>query len=108
MRPRSARSPCAYRPAIAPTNSSRAAMLICLILSPAGEHRSGANQMRQYRSFREHIRRGNAEARVDQDEKLSPEARRKEGVARLKSRIWRPARPRKGPCFLAVAAGRIE
>ena len=31
----------------------------------------------------------------------------REGVARLKSRIWRPARPRKGSCFLAVAAGRI-
>ena len=55
--------------------------------------------MRQYRSFREHIRRGNAEARVDQDEKLSPEARRKEGVARLKSRIWRPAGLRKGRVF---------
>src|SRR5438876_11393581 len=38
---------------------------------------------------------------------MSPDARRKEGIARLKSRIWRPARPRKGPCFLAVAAGRI-
>src|SRR6266404_7560190 len=35
-------------------------MLICLILGPADEHRSGANQMRQYLSFREHFRRGNA------------------------------------------------
>jgi hypothetical protein len=32
--------------------------------------------------------------------------KRREGVARLKSRIWRPAGPRKGPCFLAVTAGR--
>ena len=31
----------------APTNSSRAAMLIRLIISPADENRSGANQMRQ-------------------------------------------------------------
>ena len=38
---------------------------------------------------------------------MSPGSRRKEGVARLKLRIWRPARPRKGPCFLAIAAGRI-
>src|SRR6516225_179298 len=60
IRPRSARSPCAYRPAIAATNSSRAAMLIRLILSPADENRSGANQMRQHTSFREHFRRGNA------------------------------------------------
>jgi len=29
------------------------------------------------------------------------------GVARLESRIWRPARPREGPCCLAVADGRI-
>jgi hypothetical protein len=35
-------------------------MLIRLILSPADEHRSGANQMRQHLSFREHFRRGNA------------------------------------------------
>src|SRR5215469_17888012 len=60
MRPRSTRSPCAYRPAIAATNSSRAAMLIRLIISPADEYRSGANQMRQHLSFREHFRRGNA------------------------------------------------
>src|SRR5690349_20087514 len=37
-------------------------MLIRLILSPAHEHRSGANQMRQHLSFREHFRRGNAPA----------------------------------------------
>src|SRR5712671_3035621 len=37
-------------------------MLIRLILSPADEHRSGANQMRQHLSFREHFRRGNAPA----------------------------------------------
>jgi hypothetical protein len=37
-------------------------MLIRLILSPADEHRSGANQMRQHLSFREHFRRGNASA----------------------------------------------
>src|SRR5215467_9925222 len=60
MRPRSTRSPCAYRPAIAATNSSRAAMLIRLIISPADEYRSGATQMRQHLSFREHFRRGNA------------------------------------------------
>src|SRR5262249_20124609 len=42
------------------TNSSRAAMLIRLIISPADEHRAGANQMRQHLSFREHFRRGNA------------------------------------------------
>ena len=30
------------------------------------------------------------------------------GVARLKSRIWRTARPRKGPCFLAIAVGGIR
>src|ERR1700741_5439597 len=35
-------------------------MLICLIPSPADEHPSGANQMRQHLSFREHFRRGNA------------------------------------------------
>src|SRR5437016_2349908 len=35
-------------------------MLIRLIISPADENRSGANQMRQHRSFREHFRRGNA------------------------------------------------
>jgi exonuclease III len=35
-------------------------MLIRLIISPADEHRSGANQMRQYLSLREHFRRGNA------------------------------------------------
>jgi hypothetical protein len=35
-------------------------MLIRLILSPADEHRSGANQMGQHLSFREHFRRGNA------------------------------------------------
>jgi len=51
IRPRSARRPCAYRPAIAATNSSRAAMLIRIILSPADEHRSGVNQMRQHLSF---------------------------------------------------------
>jgi hypothetical protein len=60
IRPRSARSPCAYRPAIAATNSSRAAMLIRLIISPADENRPGANQMRQHLSFREHSTRGNA------------------------------------------------
>jgi hypothetical protein len=35
-------------------------MLIRLIISPADENRSGANQMRQHLSFREHFRRGNA------------------------------------------------
>jgi hypothetical protein len=38
---------------------------------------------------------------------VSPDAWRRGGVARLKSRIWRAARPREGPCFLAVTAGRI-
>src|SRR5881275_253039 len=51
MRPRSVLSACEYRPAIAATNSSRAAMLIRLIADPADEHRSGANQMRQWFSF---------------------------------------------------------
>jgi ABC-type nitrate/sulfonate/bicarbonate transport system substrate-binding protein len=37
-------------------------MLIRLIISPADENRSGANQMRQHLSFREHFRRGNAHA----------------------------------------------
>jgi hypothetical protein len=49
-------------------------MLIRLILSPADEHRPGANQMRQYLSFREHFRRGNAEERVNRDEEVSPDA----------------------------------
>jgi len=35
-------------------------MLIRLILDPADEHRSGANQMRQWLSFQEHSRRGKA------------------------------------------------
>jgi hypothetical protein len=35
-------------------------MLIRLIRSPADEHRSGANEMRQHLSFQEHSRRGNA------------------------------------------------
>src|SRR3954451_945714 len=35
-------------------------MLIRLIISPADQNRSGANQMRQHLSFREHFRRGNA------------------------------------------------
>src|SRR3977135_3453588 len=42
MRPRSVLSACEYRPAIAATNSSRAAMLIRLIPDPADEHRPGA------------------------------------------------------------------
>ena len=62
--------------------------------------------MRQHLSFREHFRGGNAEEHVNQDEGVSPDARRREGVARPELRIWRPARPRKGPCFLAVAVGR--
>src|SRR5262249_12789967 len=49
-----------YRSAIAATNSSRVAMLIRLIPDPADEHRPGANQMRQWLSFRDHSRRGNA------------------------------------------------
>src|SRR5437868_7266221 len=60
MRPRSVLSACEYRPAIAATNSSRAARLIRLIPDTADEHRSGANQMRQWLSFQEHSRRGNA------------------------------------------------
>jgi len=62
--------------------------------------------MRQHLSFREHFRRGNAAQRVKQDEEVSPDARRREGVARPELRIWRSARPRKGPCFLAIAVGR--
>jgi hypothetical protein len=62
--------------------------------------------MRQHLSFRVHFRRGNAEEHVDQDEEVSPDARRREGVARPELRIWRSARPRKGPCFLAIAVGR--
>ena len=45
----------ASTPAIAATSSSRATMLIRLILDPADEHRSGANQMRQWFSFGEHF-----------------------------------------------------
>ena len=52
-----------YRSATAATNSSRAAMLIRLIVSAADENRSGANQMRQHLSFREHFRRGNGSTR---------------------------------------------
>jgi hypothetical protein len=40
-------------------------MLIRLILDPANELRSGANQMRQWLSFREHSRRGNAALHPD-------------------------------------------
>jgi hypothetical protein len=40
-------------------------MLIRLIISPADENRSGANQMRQHLSFREHFRRGNAASYPD-------------------------------------------
>src|SRR6516164_4474352 len=65
MRPRSPRSPLAYRSATAATNSSRATILIRLIISPADEDRSGANQMRQHLSFREHFRRGNAHRSSD-------------------------------------------
>ena len=35
-------------------------MLIRLIISPADQNRSGANQVRQHLSVREHFRRGNA------------------------------------------------
>src|SRR5947209_162231 len=42
-------------------------MLIRLIISPADEIRSGANQMRQHVSFREHFRRGNADRSGNQD-----------------------------------------
>src|SRR5205823_3234349 len=40
-------------------------MLIRLIISPADQNRSGANQMRQHLSFREHFRRGNASFHPD-------------------------------------------
>jgi len=40
-------------------------MLIRLILDPADEHRSRANQMRQWLSFQEHSRRGNASSHLD-------------------------------------------
>src|SRR5271169_4488016 len=63
-----------YRPAIAATSSSRAATLIRLILDPADEHRSGANQMRQWLSFREHSRRGNAASHPDRRAALQPAA----------------------------------
>jgi hypothetical protein len=43
-------------------------MLIRLILDPDDEHRSGANQMRQWFSFQEHSKRGNAEGSDNQDE----------------------------------------
>src|SRR5271169_5056177 len=39
-------------------------MLIRLILDPTDEHRSGANQMRQWLSFQEHSRRGNARRKL--------------------------------------------
>jgi hypothetical protein len=57
--------PLRYRHVIAATNSLRAAMLIRLVIGPADEHRSGANQMRQHLSFREHFRRGNAASHLD-------------------------------------------
>src|SRR5579862_6418613 len=60
MRPRSVLSAREYRSAIAATNSSRVAMLTRLIPDPADEHRTGANQMRQWLSIQEHFRRGNA------------------------------------------------
>src|SRR6516225_2204931 len=60
-----ATAPLAYRSATAATSSSRATILIRLIISPADEHRSGANQMRQHLSFREHFRRGNAASYPD-------------------------------------------
>src|SRR5438105_13932458 len=72
MRPRSVLSACEYRPAIAATNSSRAAMLIRLIPDPADEHRSGANQMRQWLSFQEHSRRGNASSHPDRRATIIP------------------------------------
>src|SRR6266705_190375 len=107
IRPRSVRSACEYRPDIAATNSSRTAMLIRLILDPADEHRSGANQMRQWLSFQEHSRRGNAEARVKLDEKVLPDARRQEGVS--PTDIAHPANGAalKGARWLAVAADRV-
>jgi hypothetical protein len=40
-------------------------MLIRLILDPADEHRSGANQIRQWLTFQEHSRRGNAASHPD-------------------------------------------
>jgi hypothetical protein len=39
---------------------------------------------------------------------VSPDARRREGIARPELRIWRSAGPRKGPCFLAIASRRDE
>src|ERR1700722_13652375 len=65
MRPRSVLSAREYRSAIAATNSSRVAMLIRLIPDPADEHRPGANQMRQWLSFRDRSRRGNAPSHPD-------------------------------------------
>jgi len=47
-------------------------MLIRLILDPADKHRSGANQMRQWFTVREHSWRRNALAGVNLDEKVSP------------------------------------
>src|SRR5271155_4589065 len=61
LAPISPRIPVCY----AATNSSRAAMLIRLIFSPADENRSGANQMRQHLSFWEHFTRGNAASYPD-------------------------------------------
>jgi hypothetical protein len=40
-------------------------MLIRLILDPADKDRPGANQMRQWISFQEHSRRGNAPSHPD-------------------------------------------
>jgi hypothetical protein len=40
-------------------------MLIRLILDPAEKDRSGANQMRQWFSFGQHSRRGNAPSHLD-------------------------------------------
>ena len=82
-------------------------MLIRLIISPADQNRSGANQMRQHLSFREHFRRGNAETSVNQGENGSLGWRRSEGVARARSRIERRRDPAKGSRRLAVAVGGI-
>jgi hypothetical protein len=57
-------------------------MLIRLILDPADKDRPGANQMRQWFSFQEHSRRGNAPSHPDRRATKAPR-RRDQRDARL-------------------------
>jgi SNF2 family DNA or RNA helicase len=73
-------------------------MPIRLILSPADENRSGANQMRQHLSFREHFRRGNArsypDCRATTDRKSNAFAKHDRLIASIDT-LKRPKRVRR-------------